>query len=48
MSIGEITALFKVSFGRNYIEKFEAFFIPKIEHLSILIIIPAHVHHREK
>ena len=48
ISIGGITALFKMSFGRICIEEDEAFFIPKVEHLSTLIIIPVHVHHREK
>ena len=40
--------LFMMSFGRNCVEEVEAFFIPKVEHLSTLITIPAHVHHREK
>ena len=48
MSIGGITVLFKMSFGRNCMEEVEAFSIPKVEHLSTLIIIPVHVHHREK
>ena len=36
--MGGMTALFKMSFGRFCIEEVEAFFIPKVEHLSILMI----------
>ena len=40
--------LFMMSFGRKCVEEVEAFSIPKVEHLSTLITIPAHVHHRKK
>ena len=40
ISIGRITVLFKASFGRNCFEEVDAFFIPKIEHFSTIIIRP--------
>ena len=39
---------FNMSLGKYWKEDVEAFFIPKVEHLSTLIIIFVHVHHLAK
>jgi len=41
-------AWFNISLGKYWTEEVDAFFIPKVEHMSILIIMFVHMHHLAK